>query len=106
MAEKQSIDNILKYVSKTGKIVIGFNETLKQIKLGKVKFVVIASNIPENMRNDIEYYAKLSNVYVIRYPGTNRDLGALLGKPFSVAVLGIIESGQVSEEVLKSLSKG
>ncbi|MEM0026338.1 MAG: 50S ribosomal protein L30e [Ignisphaera sp.] len=102
MSAQQSLDNILRFVARTGKIVVGFKETLKNVKMGRLKFVVITSNIPEAMKNDLEYYAKLSNIEVIVYPGTNRDLGALLGKPFSVSTLGIIDTGQVSEEALRS----
>jgi ribosomal protein L30E len=42
---------------------------------------------------------------VLEYPGTNRDLGALLGKPYSIAFLGIIDLGQVSEDMLKTFLK-
>ncbi|MDK6028540.1 50S ribosomal protein L30e [Ignisphaera sp. 4213-co] len=105
MSDQQSLDNLLKYVARTGKIVIGFNETLRYVKTGRVRFIVIASNIPESMKSDIEYYAKLSNVGIIEYPGSNRDLGTLLGKPFSISTLGIVETGQVSENALKAFVK-
>jgi large subunit ribosomal protein L30e len=101
MSSQQSIDNIIRHVVRTGKVVIGFNQTLKYSKLGKLKFVVVVSNAPEAMRDDIVYYAKLSGIPIVEYPGTNRDLGALLGKPFSVAFLGIVDLGQVSENMLR-----
>jgi len=102
---KESLDNILRYVVRTGKVVIGFNQTLKYTKLAKLRCVVIASNAPETMKSDVMYYAKLSKLPVIEYPGTNRDLGALIGKPFSVAFLGILDLGQVPEDALKPFIK-
>jgi large subunit ribosomal protein L30e len=105
MALRESIDNIIRYIARTGKVVEGFNQTLKYIKLGKLKYVVVASNAPEEMENDVLYYAKLSGIPVVEYPGTNRDLGTLIGKPFSVAFLGVIDLGQVSEDMLKPFIK-
>jgi large subunit ribosomal protein L30e len=86
-------------------VIIGFNQTLKYVKLGKLRYIVTTSNAPESMKSDILYYARLSGVPVLEYPGTNRDLGALLGKPYSIAFLGIIDLGQVSEDMLKTFLK-
>lgn len=91
---------MLKFVVKTGAVVIGSKRTLDMVKLGKVKYVVIASNVPEEIKQDIEYYAKLSDVKIIRFPGTNRDLGTTIGKPFAIAVVGIVDPGQVPTEIL------
>ena len=91
---------MLKQVVRTGKVVIGFRQTLKLIKLGKVKYVVMASNTPDDMKQDVEYYSRLSGVKVIRFPGTNKELGTTVGKPFSVSVMGIADSGQISVEIL------
>ncbi|ADM28048.1 LSU ribosomal protein L30E [Ignisphaera aggregans DSM 17230] len=101
----QSIDNILRFVVRTGKIVIGSKNTIKLLKLGALKYVVISSNVPENIRQDIEYYSKLSNIPIIVFPGTNRELGTVLGKPFSVAVMGIIDPGQITPEILNRFIK-
>jgi len=101
----QTIDNILRFVVRTGKVVIGSKRTIKLLKLGALKYVVIASNVPENIRQDIEYYSKLSNIPIIVFPGTNRELGAALGKPFSVAAMGIIDPGQITPEILNRFIK-
>lgn len=71
------------------KITIGSREVLKKLKLGKLKLIVIASNCPENIKNEIEYYSKLSNTRVEIFDGTGRDLGVFCGKPFPIAVIGI-----------------
>jgi len=73
------------------KLVIGSRRTIKYLKLGKVSKVFIAKNAPEDIRSDIEYYAKLGNVEVINVNLNNEELGAVLKKPFKVAVLSVLK---------------
>ncbi|WP_440058990.1 50S ribosomal protein L30e [Thermogladius sp. 4427co] len=79
---------------RTGRVVIGYKRTLKMLLHGKVRLVVLASNSPPEFKDDIRYYAKLSNVPVIVFPGTNIELGTLLGKPYGISTLGVIDPGQ------------
>ena len=78
---------------KTGKVILGSRKTLKLVKLGKAKAVIVAENAPPEIRDDIIYYARLSNIPVYVYPGTSLELGAVCGKPFTVASLAILDSG-------------
>lgn len=78
---------------KTGKVILGSRKTLKLVKLGKAKAVVVAENAPPEIRDDIIYYARLSNIPVYVYPGTSLELGAVCGKPFTVASLAILDPG-------------
>ena len=93
-AVRTTLENELKVALRTGKVVIGSNKTIKLVKLGKAKLVVIASNTPPSIKRDIKYYAKLSKIPVYEYEGTNMELGAICGKPFSVAALAIIDPGE------------
>lgn len=102
-----SLGDALRHVARTGKIVVGSKSALKLLKLGGLKFVVIAANAHESVKSDVKYYARLSGVPVIEFPGTSADLGAMVGKPFKVSSLGILDTGQVPEEVLLNfVSKG
>lgn len=78
---------------KTGKVVLGSRKTLRYVKTGKAKAVIVAANAPPELKNDIVYYAKLSNIPVYIYPGTSVELGAVCGKPFVVASLSILDPG-------------
>lgn len=91
-----SIDFIraLQMAIKTGEVVLGSKRTLKLVLHGKAKLVVIATNAPPELKRDIEYYAKLSNIPVYRFPGTNMELGTLAGKPFGVAAMAVVDPGQ------------
>ncbi len=78
---------------KTGKVVLGSRKTLRYVKTGKAKAVIVAANAPPELKSDIIYYAKLSNIPVYIYPGTSVELGAVCGKPFVVASLSILDPG-------------
>ncbi len=71
------------------RITIGSREVLKKLKLGKPKLIVIASNCPENIKKDIEYYSKLAGVELKIFDGTARELGVFCGKPFPIAAIAI-----------------
>ncbi len=78
---------------KTGTVILGSRKTLKYVKTGKAKAVIVASNAPPELRNDILYYARLGGIPVYIYPGTSVELGAVCGKPFTVASLAILDPG-------------
>ncbi len=78
---------------KTGTVILGSRKTLKHLKLGRAKAVIVAANAPPELRSDILYYARLGGIPVYVYPGTSVELGAVCGKPFTVASLAIIDPG-------------
>ncbi len=93
------VDKAIATTAKTGKIHFGVNSTLKSVKAKKAKVIIIASNCPQNIREDIRYYSELSKIPVIIYKGSSLDLGAVCGKPFEVSVLTIREPGD--SDILK-----
>jgi len=70
-------------------VIIGSKRTIKYLRLGNVKLVVLAKNCPENIRKDIEHYTKISKLKVEEFNGTAKQLGVFCGKPFPIATLGI-----------------
>lgn len=84
----------LQVLAKTGQYRLGSKQSKKLVLLGKAKAVIIASNAPPDVKNDLKYYAKLGNIPVLEFPGTNFELGALIGKPFSVSSMVVIDPGQ------------
>ncbi|ACX73385.1 ribosomal protein L7Ae/L30e/S12e/Gadd45 [Methanocaldococcus vulcanius M7] len=77
----------------TGKVVLGSKRTVKFVKHGEGKLVVLASNIPSEIEEDVKYYAKLSNIPVYQHKITSLELGAVCGKPFPVAALLVLDEG-------------
>lgn len=85
-----NIDKALIKAIRTGKVVIGSKSTIDAAVSGKAKIVVLASNCPTEIRTQIES----TNVPVINYSGTNMELGPVCGKPFVIAALAILETGE------------
>ena len=85
------LEERIKDAIKSNKAIIGFKEGIKFIKLHKPKLVIIANNIPEGMKREIEYNSKLSGVKVEVFPGSSKQLGILCGKPFPISTIVIRE---------------
>ena len=84
---------------RTGKVLYGASDAIKSAKMGKAKLFIIAANCSPSIREEMEYHCRLSGIQVISYSGTNIDLGAVCGKPFSVSALTIKEPGD--SDILK-----
>jgi large subunit ribosomal protein L30e len=93
------IDKALASVCKTGKVSYGANAALQNAKTGKAKMIVLASNCPKDIKDEIEYYGKISKVPVITYKGGSMDLAEVCKKMFIISALSIRESGD--SEILK-----
>ncbi len=81
----------LKKLLKADKVILGTDRTLKLLKLGTADRVFLSSNCPEDVKKDIEYYAKLSNVPLIYLNQPNDELGILCKKPYPVSVLSVTQ---------------
>ncbi|AFK23009.1 MULTISPECIES: 50S ribosomal protein L30e [Thermococcaceae] len=84
----------LRKAMETGKVILGSNETIRLAKTGGAKLIIVAKNAPKEIKDDIYYYAKLSDIPVYEFEGTSVELGTLLGKPFVVASLAIVDPGE------------
>ncbi|MEK6868312.1 MAG: 50S ribosomal protein L30e [Nanoarchaeota archaeon] len=89
MAEKEMDIGFgdLKKLLKTDKVVLGTQRTLKLLKVGSVTHVFLSNNCPEDIKKDIEYYAKFADVPVVYLKQPNDELGTLCKKPYAVSVL-------------------
>ncbi|KAL8287699.1 hypothetical protein RQP46_003557 [Phenoliferia psychrophenolica] len=95
-AKKSASDNInsrLALVIKSGKYSLGYKSTLKQMRAGRSKLVLISGNCPPLRRSELEYYAMLSKTPVHLYAGSNVTLGTAAGKLFRVGVMSIESAG-------------
>eukprot|EP00088_Acartia_fossae_P049868 TRINITY_DN5529_c0_g2_i1.p1 TRINITY_DN5529_c0_g2~~TRINITY_DN5529_c0_g2_i1.p1 ORF type:complete len:117 (+),score=39.23 TRINITY_DN5529_c0_g2_i1:31-381(+) len=89
----ESINARLALVMKSGKYVLGYKQTLKTLRNGKSKLVIIASNTPPLRKSEIEYYAMLAKTGVHHYVGDNNELGTACGKYYRVCTLSITDPG-------------
>merc|ERR1711943_19950 len=102
---KKSAENIssrLALVTKSGKYHLGYRSTLKSLRKGRTKLVILAANCPPIRKSEIEYYASLSKTLVYHFGGNNIDLGTACGKYFRASVLSITDQGD--SDIIKSVS--
>jgi large subunit ribosomal protein L30e len=82
------LNRALRTATKTGKVQFGISQAKKAIETKQGKLIVIASNCPAKDLKDQKV------IPVIEFPGSNRELGAACGKPFSVSVVTVIAPGE------------
>ncbi|XP_041599839.1 60S ribosomal protein L30-like, partial [Vulpes lagopus] len=95
------INSRLQLVVKSGKYVLGYKQTLKMIRHGKAKSVILANNCPALRKSEIEYYAMLAKTGVHHYSGNNIELGTACGKYYRVCTLAIIDPGD--SDIIRSM---
>jgi len=88
------INRALRLAATTGKVEIGTKATAHAVKNGHAKLVVLARNLPQDARGEIESAARAKGVAVVDFDGPNVELGPACGKPFAVAALAVLEPGQ------------
>lgn len=81
------IQNLLKQ----GRVIIGTERAVKGIKRGIFEKVLLSSSCPEDIKKDIEHYARLSKAEVINLKYSNEELGVVCKKPFSISLISILK---------------
>lgn len=89
-----SLGNELKNALRSGKVVLGENESLKSLRQGRGKVIVVAGNARPELKDEVRGLAKIAGIPVLEFPGTSQELGYTLGKPFPVQVMVIIDPGE------------
>jgi len=97
---QDSINSKLGLVMKSGKYTLGYKSTVKTLRSGKAKLVLVSSNCPPLRKSEVEYYAMLAKVDVIHFSGGNAELGTACGRYFRVSMLAITDPGD--SDILES----
>lgn len=82
-----TLKDLKKALKEQRKIYFGTNTTIKKLKTQKLSAVIVASNCPQKTKQDVSYYASLSQTRFFVVDETNQNLGTICKKPFSVNVL-------------------
>ena len=88
----------LRQVVQTGEVHFGVRQAKKALKSRKAQLIVVPENIPETT---LEELRTISKVPMVRFAGSNFELGTVCGKPFSVSALTVIEAGD--SDILDSI---
>lgn len=114
--QQEGINSRLALVLKSGKVSLGYKQTLKSVRDGKgnlffasislflAKMILLANNTPPLRKSEIEYLAMLSKTVVYHYNGNNIDLGSACGKYFRVGIMSIINPGD--SDILRASQTG
>merc|ERR1712037_1093467 len=98
---QENINSRLNLVMKSGKFTLGYKTTLKSLRSGKSKLILISNNCPPLRKSEIEYFAMLSKTGVHHYTGNNIDLGTACGRYYHVSCLSITDPGD--SDIIKSM---
>ncbi|KAK2807309.1 60S ribosomal protein L30 [Emmonsiellopsis sp. PD_5] len=89
----ENINSRLALVMKSGKVTLGYKSTLKALRSGKAKLVIIAGNTPPLRKSELEYYSMLSKTSVHHFSGNNIELGTACGKLFRCSTMAVLDAG-------------
>ena len=93
------LEKALRNAVDTGKAYFGYKQALTSAKSGRAELFIIASNCPAKNREELIYWANLSNIKIHLYKGNSKDLGMACGKPFSITNVTIRDAGK--SDILK-----
>ncbi|KAI1963476.1 60S ribosomal protein L30 [Ophidiomyces ophidiicola] len=74
-------------------LTLGTKSTLKTLRSGKAKLILIAANCPPLRKSELEYMAMLAKCPVHHFGGNNIELGTACGKLYRCSVLTILDAG-------------
>jgi large subunit ribosomal protein L30e len=79
----------LREALKEKNVIFGSEETIKQLKLGKVKKVFVSRNCKEDVKERIRHYCEVGNVELVEMKEANDELGVICKKPFAISVVSV-----------------
>ncbi|KAJ5104455.1 60S ribosomal protein L30-2 [Penicillium alfredii] len=88
-----TISSRLALVMKSGKVTMGTKSTMKTLRSGKAKLVLISGNCPPLRKSELEYYAMLAKTPVHHFNGNNIELGTACGKLFRCSAMAVLDAG-------------
>nr|AAP80701.1 ribosome protein L30 [Griffithsia japonica] len=95
-SKKKNTENVnarLALVVRSGKYTLGFKSTIKTLRTGKAKLILISSNTAPLRKSELEYYAMLSKCPVHHFVGNNNELGTACGRYFRCSAMAITDPG-------------
>ncbi|GBG26150.1 60S ribosomal protein L30 [Hondaea fermentalgiana] len=90
---QENLNSKLALVMKSGKYSLGYKSTIKSLRNGKAKLIILSNNTPPLRKSEVEYYAMLAKCNVTHFNGNNTDLGLACGRYFRVSMVSITDPG-------------
>ena len=99
------IDTNIKVALKSGKVIYGRNQVLKNMRQKPYGMLIMANNAPMDLQYQIQHYNSLldekERIFIHTYKGSSWDLGLACAKPYMISVLGIYDYGDSDLQSLK-----
>jgi large subunit ribosomal protein L30e len=96
---KPDLEKAISMAMNTGKVRMGYNDVIKSVLNGKVKATIISNNLPLNAKNELTRNCKISDIPIIQYEKSGKELGAVCGRPHKVSTIAILDPG--NSKILK-----
>lgn len=95
ISRQTGLGSQLPLAMRTGKFEAGYKKAIDSVIKNKAQCIIVAANIPEDMRRLLEYYCVLANNIPIKfYEGSNNELSILGGLKFRTSVITILNQGE------------
>lgn len=90
---KPDLDKAINMAMSTGKVRMGYQDVITSVLNGKVKLTIISNNLPTDVKEELTRNCTLSNIPIIPFEKSGKELGAVCGRPHKVSVLAIVDPG-------------
>jgi large subunit ribosomal protein L30e len=98
------IETNIKVAYKTGKVVYGADQVLRQLRQDPFTMLILSNNCPAELESQLEYLNTLmkESIFIHKYKGSSWNLGLAMGKPYMISVIGINDFGDSDLSTLKT----
>ena len=90
---KPDLEKAINMAVSTGKVKTGYKSVLNSVLNGKVKATIVSNNLPPSVEEQLKRNCELSEIPIINYDKSGKDLGAVCGRPHKVSMLAILDPG-------------
>ena len=77
----------LREALKNKNLIFGARQTLRNLKLGKVKIVIMAKDCQESTRKAVLYYSSLKKIDIVPMEQDSKEIAQLCKKNYPVSIL-------------------
>lgn len=83
----------LEVIGRTGKIIFGFRQSKLSALNKKAKLIILSRDCPPELQREIKIACRISGIPYLKSNASSKELGYMAGKPYSSAVISIIDFG-------------
>jgi len=81
----------LKKLALEKKVIFGSNDVIRKLKQGKIRKVFLASNVPNDVEEDIQHNASITQAEIEKIGLPNDEFGMLFKRVHPVLAIGVLK---------------